>query len=108
MMATSALSLYMLTGIGIVSAGLIGLCLSHDAIRRLVAVNLMGSGTFLVMVALAGRQSPPDSILHAWVVTGLVVAVSATAFALRLITASALAEQHRRAADSNTAQEPQD
>jgi multicomponent Na+:H+ antiporter subunit C len=82
------LQLYALVGVAVFLLALHGLMMSTDAIRRLIAVNLMGAGTFIVMVALAGRVSPPDPVLHALVVTGLVVAISATAFALRLITAS--------------------
>ena len=48
----------------------------------------MGAATFLVMVSLATRSAVPDPVLHALVVTGLVVAISATAFALRLIIAA--------------------
>ena len=54
----------------------------------------MGSGVFLVMIALAARDDPSDPLLVALVVTGLVVAVSATALALRL--SSALASETKR------------
>jgi multicomponent Na+:H+ antiporter subunit C len=88
----SAMQLYTILGAAIFLLGLHGLLMTTDAIRRLIAVNLMGAGTFLIMVALAGRISPPDPVLHALVVTGLVVAISATALALRLITSAAIAE----------------
>jgi len=64
--------------------GLHGLLTLGDALRRIIAINLMGSGVFLVMIALAARVVPSDPVLVALVVTGLVVAVSATALALRL------------------------
>jgi len=64
--------------------GLHGLLRQHHALRRIVAINIMGSGVFMIMVALARRTATTDPVLHALVVTGLVVAVSATAFALRL------------------------
>ncbi|WP_462380943.1 NADH-quinone oxidoreductase subunit K [Pseudomonas sp. Marseille-QA0892] len=64
--------------------GLHGLLTLRDALRRIIAINLMGSGVFLVMIALAARATPSDPVLVALVVTGLVVAVSATALALRL------------------------
>ncbi|TLX54308.1 NADH:quinone oxidoreductase, partial [Stutzerimonas nosocomialis] len=64
--------------------GLHGLLTLRDALRRIIAINLMGSGVFLVMIALAARVVPSDPVLVALVVTGLVVAVSATALALRL------------------------
>jgi multicomponent Na+:H+ antiporter subunit C len=53
-------------------------------LRRIISVNVMSSGVFLVMIALAARSTPPDPILHALVLTGIVIAVSATAIALRL------------------------
>ncbi len=64
--------------------GLHGLLTLRDALRRIIAINLMGSGVFLAMIALAARVVPSDPVLVALVVTGLVVAVSATALALRL------------------------
>ncbi|TLX58789.1 NADH:quinone oxidoreductase [Stutzerimonas nosocomialis] len=64
--------------------GLHGLLTLRDALRRIISINLMGSGVFLVMIALAARVVPSDPVLVALVVTGLVVAVSATALALRL------------------------
>ncbi|WP_150302865.1 NADH-quinone oxidoreductase subunit K [Pseudomonas saliphila] len=67
--------------------GLHGLARLHHPIRRIMAINIMGSGTFMVMIALANRGEHSDPVLHALVVTGLVVAVSATAFALRLAVA---------------------
>ena len=84
----SAIELYLTLGIAVFLMSLQGLMSLHDPIRRLIAVNLMGAGTFLVMVSLARRSVVPDPVLHALVVTGLVVAISATAFALRLIIAA--------------------
>lgn len=84
----SAIELYLTLGMAIFLLALHGLMTLYDPIRRLIAVNLMGAGTFLVMVSLARRSEVPDPVLHALVVTGLVVAISATAFALRLIIAA--------------------
>jgi multicomponent Na+:H+ antiporter subunit C len=98
----SGLQMYMLLGASIFLLGLHGLLILADPIRRLIAVNLMGVGTFLIMVTLARRSDPADPVLHALVVTGLVVAISATAFALRLITASLTAEnelEHSKSTD---------
>ncbi|MCJ0974871.1 NADH-quinone oxidoreductase subunit K [Pseudomonas sp. PS1] len=75
--------------------GLHGLLTLRHALRRIIAFNLMGSGVFLVMIALAARSQPSDPLLVALVVTGLVVAVSATALALRL-AGVAFGEQERR------------
>ncbi len=81
--------LYLMGGAAVWAVGLHGLLLVHHVLRRIIAVNLMGSGVFLVLVALAARSSPPDPVLQALVVTGLVVAISATAFAVRLASARA-------------------
>lgn len=78
---------YLLGGVALWVLGLHALLLQRSALRRIMAVNVMGSGVFMVMVALGSRNSPIDPVLQALVVTGLVVAASATAFALRLATA---------------------
>ncbi|MCQ2030778.1 NADH-quinone oxidoreductase subunit K [Stutzerimonas zhaodongensis] len=75
---------WMIIGAALWLLGLHGLLTLRQALRRIIAFNLMGSGVFLVMIALATRQQPSDPLLVALVVTGLVVAVSATALALRL------------------------
>ncbi|PLW82273.1 NADH:quinone oxidoreductase [Kineobactrum sediminis] len=82
----SHISLYLLGGVALWVLGLHALMTQRNALRRIMAVNVMGSGTFMVMVALAARMTPIDPVLQALVVTGLVVAASATAFALRLAT----------------------
>ncbi len=51
-----------------------------------LSINVCGAGVFLVFVTLAyrGSELPPDPVPHALVLTGIVVAVSATALALAL------------------------
>ncbi|MCC5879356.1 MAG: NADH-quinone oxidoreductase subunit K [Idiomarina sp.] len=51
-------------------------------LRRILAFNIMGSGVFLVMVGMAQHQRETDPVPQALVLTGIVVAVSATALAL--------------------------
>lgn len=77
--------LYMLSGAAIVSVCLHALILRKHLLRKILAVNVMGSGTFLLLTALARRGGEPDAVPHAMVLTGIVVAVSATAFALALL-----------------------
>jgi len=89
----SGASLYLGLGVLLWLLGLHGLLRLRHTLRRIMAINVMGSGTFMVMVALASRSGHNDPVLQALVVTGLVVAVSATAFALRL----AVAHQAHRA-----------
>lgn len=94
---------YLVIGAALWTLGLHGLLMVRHVLRRIIAVNLMGSGTFLVLVALAARSDPPDPVLQALVVTGLVVAISATAFAVRLASARA---QHAEDAQSRDASMP--
>jgi multicomponent Na+:H+ antiporter subunit C len=58
--------------------------LAH-ALRKILAFNLMGSGAFLVLVGLAQRTGDVDPVPQAMVLTGIVVAVAATALALALV-----------------------
>lgn len=56
-------------------------------IGKVLAFNVASTGVALVLVALALRPGgiTPDPIPHALVLTGIVVAVSATGFALSLL-----------------------
>ena len=55
-------------------------------LRRVLAINIAGAGLFLVLIAVAyrGAENLPDPVPHALVLTGIVVAFSATALALAL------------------------
>lgn len=76
--------LYALTGIALFVLGLAGVIVLRAALRRILAFNLMGSGAFLTLVGLAQRGGVVDPVPHAMVLTGIVVAVAATALALAL------------------------
>jgi multicomponent Na+:H+ antiporter subunit C len=76
--------IYAVTGALLFSLGLYGLIVHAHLIRKILAFNIMGSGTFLVLVGLAQRGGEVDPVPQALVLTGIVVAVSATAFALIL------------------------
>ncbi|MBL1432676.1 MAG: Na+/H+ antiporter subunit C [Gammaproteobacteria bacterium] len=79
--------LYALLGVGLFVLGLYALIVHAHLLRKILAINVMGTGVFLVLVALAGRNQDtlPDPVPHAMVITGIVVAVSATALALILM-----------------------
>ena len=79
--------LYALVGVGLFTLGLYALIIHTHLLRKILAINVMGSGVFLVLVALGGRTAgaAPDPVPHAMVITGIVVAVSATALALALM-----------------------
>ncbi len=76
--------IYALTGVALFALGLAGVILLAQALRRILAFNLMGSGAFLVLVGLAQRDGGVDPAPHAMVLTGIVVAVASTALALAL------------------------
>ncbi len=69
--------LYALVGVGLFSLGLYALIVHAHLLRKILAFNVMGSGVFLVLVALAKRAGdvPPDAVPQAMVITGIVVAV---------------------------------
>ena len=78
-------TLYALSGVLLVGLGLYGVMIYHHLLRKIIAVNVMSGGVFLVFVALARRSADiPDPVPHAMVITGIVVAISATALALVL------------------------
>jgi multicomponent Na+:H+ antiporter subunit C len=78
--------LYALTGCLIMALGLRTALLHASLLRRVVAINVMGTGVFMILLAIAyrGPELAPDPVPHALVLTGIVVAVSATALALAL------------------------
>lgn len=82
----SAPGLYSLVGVALFCIALYAIIIQRSPLRRILAINVMSSGVFLVLVALA-RRAPgpsPDPVPHAMVITGIVVAVSATALAIVL------------------------
>jgi multicomponent Na+:H+ antiporter subunit C len=85
---TSASLLYTATGMGLFLTGVLGLVFCPSLVRKALALNVTGAGIFLVLVAQAynGSANPPDPVPHGLVLTGIVIAASATALLLFLIT----------------------
>jgi multicomponent Na+:H+ antiporter subunit C len=79
--------LYALVGVGLFCLGLHALIVHDHLLRKILAINVMGSGVFLVLAAMATRNgiTIPDPVPHAMIITGIVVAVAATALALVLM-----------------------
>ena len=77
--------LFALAGAALFALGVAGVVLIDHLLRRILAFNVMGSGAFLVLVGLAQRGDVPDPVPQAMVLTGIVVAVAATALALALV-----------------------
>lgn len=78
--------IYGLTGVGLFALGVRGALLHRSLLGKILSINVCGAGVFLVFVTLAyrGWDLPPDPVPQALVLTGIVVAVSATALALAL------------------------
>ncbi|TRO92163.1 Na+/H+ antiporter subunit C [Glycocaulis profundi] len=77
--------LYALTGAGLIALGLYGFVTRSHLIRRVLAFNVIGSGVFLVFGALGHEGGITDPVPQALIITGIVVALSLTAFAAAMI-----------------------
>lgn len=76
--------LYALAGAALFAIGLAGLLVLPHLLRKILAFNILGSGAFLVLVGLGQRDGVVDPVPQAMVLTGIVVAIAATALALAL------------------------
>jgi multicomponent Na+:H+ antiporter subunit C len=72
-----------------VGLGLYGLITNPHPLRKIIAFNLLGSGVFLLFGAVGRRGAAADigndPVPQALVITGVVVAFSATALAIALL-----------------------
>jgi multicomponent Na+:H+ antiporter subunit C len=82
-------TLFGLCGAALVGLGLYGLITNPDALRKILSFNLLGTGTFLIFGVVARRGAAAglggDPVPQALVITGIVVAFSATAMAVVLL-----------------------
>ena len=78
----SAATLYGLCGAALVGLGLYGLLVNPQPLRKILSFNLVGSGVFLLFGVVARRGAAlgmgGDPVPQALVITGIVLAVSAT------------------------------
>ena len=85
----SATTVFGLCGAAIVGLGLYGLITNPQPLRKIVAFNLIGSGVFMLFGVVARRGAAAgfggDPVPQALVITGVVVAFSATALAVALL-----------------------
>jgi multicomponent Na+:H+ antiporter subunit C len=85
----SPASLFGLCGATLVGIGLFVVITHADLLRRVVSFNILGAGIFLVFGAVARRGAgagfETDPVPQALVITGIVVAFSATALAIALL-----------------------
>jgi multicomponent Na+:H+ antiporter subunit C len=85
----NAATLAGLTGAALAGLGLFGLITHPEPLRKILAFNLLGSGLFLIFGIIArkgaGAGFPADPVPQALVITGIVVAFSASALAVALL-----------------------
>ena len=84
-----SLTLFALTGAALLGLGVYGLLARPHLLRRIIAFNLIGSGLFLFFGAAGARGASVDPIPQALIITGIVVALSASALAVGLVVALA-------------------
>lgn len=81
--------LFGLCGAALVGIGLFAIVTSPVLLRRIVGCNILGAGIFLVFGAVARRGGAAgleaDPVPQALVITGIVVAFSASALAIALL-----------------------
>ena len=85
----NAVMLFGLCGPVLVGLGLFGLITNPQPLRKILAFNLLGTGTFLLFGVIARRGAAAglggDPVPQALVITGIVVAFAATAMAIALL-----------------------
>jgi len=82
-------TLFGLCGAALIGLGLFGLLTDPNVLRKILGFNLLGGGVFVVFGVVARRGAAAgfygDPVPQALVITGIVVAFSATALAVALI-----------------------
>ncbi|MFN3473361.1 MAG: NADH-quinone oxidoreductase subunit K [Blastomonas sp.] len=86
-------SVFGLCGAVLIGVGLYGFITHAHLLRRLLAFNVIGSGIFLLFGATAARlpSAMTDPVPQALIITGIVVALAATALGVGLVLAYARA-----------------
>lgn len=77
---------YQIAALLIFAIATLGLMLTRHLLRKIVALNVMATSIFLVLVSLSYRsaEGSSDPIPQAMVLTGIVVSFCATALAISL------------------------
>lgn len=81
--------LYGICATSLVGLGLFGLVVNVEPLRKILAVNLLGTGIFMLFGVIARRGAAAglggDPVPQAMIITAIVVAFSATALAIALL-----------------------
>jgi multicomponent Na+:H+ antiporter subunit C len=85
----TAADIYWMTGAALTGLGVYGLIASPHPLRKLLGLNLLGSGIFLLFGVIAMRGAAEglggDPVPQALIITAIVVAFSATAISIALL-----------------------
>ena len=85
----NAATLFGLAAAALIGLGLFGLIVNPHPLRKILAFNVIGTGVFLLFGAIARRGAGAgmggDPVPQALLITGIVVAFSATALAVALL-----------------------
>ena len=85
----TSITLFGLCAAALIGLGVYGLIVNPQPLRKILAFNLVGSGVFLIFGVVARRGAAlgmgGDPVPQALVITGIVVAFSATALAIALL-----------------------
>jgi multicomponent Na+:H+ antiporter subunit C len=77
---------FALTGAALFGIGVYGVVAQPGYLRRILAFNVAGSGVFLFFGGLSARGGAgAEAVPQALIITGVVVALAATALALTLM-----------------------
>ncbi len=76
---------YLGLGILVVTIGALRLLMVQDLVARLIALNVTGAGSLMLLMSLAARSNPIDPVISALVITGLVITAAFTSVAAVLI-----------------------
>lgn len=78
--------LFLALGAVVTLLGAVRLLTTPDSMRRVVALNVTGAGTLLILVSLSATgPGEPDPVLQALALTGIVITISVTGLALVLV-----------------------
>jgi multicomponent Na+:H+ antiporter subunit C len=85
----NVIAIYGVCAAALVGLGLYGLIVNPQPLRKILSLNLLGSGVFLLFGVIARRGAAAglggDPVPQAMIITAIVVAFSATAVAVALL-----------------------
>lgn len=76
--------IYSACGLLLFVMGFFAVITCAHVLRKLIGLNIMGMGVFMILLATAKHESIIDPIPHAMVLTGIVVAVAGSAMCVWL------------------------